>query len=151
MIARIIRCYGIQTETIGSLIDPELHDLRDLFPHSLIIQIQIRHALPESCFVVPVGIRKLCISALHIPAEAVILRIRTHRRIRFLSGRQTAHILSSFRKPRMLHRGMIQHQIQDHLHVPAVCFLYKPLKILHRPVLRIDTHVICYIVLVICR
>ena len=59
--------HRIQAETIHAHIQPEVRHLLKFPAHLFILQIQIRHAVPKSCFIIPVCPIYLRISALGFP------------------------------------------------------------------------------------
>ena len=44
---------GVQPESVHALFQPERGNFPDLFPHCLLVKVQIRHSFPEAALVVP--------------------------------------------------------------------------------------------------
>ena len=147
MVVRIEGSHRIETEAVHALVQPEADDLADLLPHCFIRQVKIRHAGPEACFVIKIGTFERLVAGLLFIREIVIRDLRARLRIS-LCG---AKCIRSSLEPGMFRRRVVERQIQDHLDVPGVARLKECFQVGHRPILRIDVHVIRHIILVVRR
>ena len=81
----------------------------------------------------------------------IVIQFRTCTGVCRRSLGKTLQILRSLQKPWMLRGGMVQHQIRDNADPTRMTVLDQRLKIFQSSIGRIDRHVICHIVFVVCR
>ena len=134
-------------EAVHAHVQPEAHDLLDLFPDPGIVHVQVRLLLGEQVQVVLVQALVVLPGAALEHTGPVVGRQPPpgHRPARAPGIVVVIGVvlpLSALLKPEMLVRGMVHHQVHEHLHAPGVGFAEHPAEDLQVAVVRMDVPVV---------
>jgi hypothetical protein len=135
-------------------VEPEAHGLEHLVDHHGVIEVQVglvrKEAVPVIglCRLVPRPVGLLCIreNDASVFVNGVALRPDVHVALRGPSGRQARRL-----EPRMLIAGVVDDQLDHHLHVVLMSRVQEKLEIVQGPIGRIDVDVVGDIVAVVAQ
>ena len=141
----------ILPEAVHPHVQPEAHDLLDLFPDQRVIHIQVRLLHGKQVHIV--FLAHLVIG----PGLALKVGIPVIGELAVFPGgppdiviRIGLNAAAALLEPLVLIAGVIHHQVHDDLHSPAVGSLQNCLEGLHAAELRIDIHIVGDIIAAVC-
>ena len=145
---------GVHAQRVHAHVEPEAHGLEHLFDHQRIVEVEVGLVGEEAVPVVglgrlvpgPVGFFRVGEDDARVLVELVGLRPDIHVALRRAGRRQAGGL-----EPRMLIAGVIDDQLDHHLHVALVSGVEECLEIVQRSVGGIDIGVVGDVVAVIAQ
>jgi hypothetical protein len=142
----------IEAHAVDAHVHPEAHDVDDRFDDARIVVIEVRLVREEAVPVVLFGDRiPRPVGGLRIgedDARARELLVVVAPDVELASGRARRGA-ARFLEPRMLIRGVIDHELGDHLQPAPMGLLDEMTKVIERPVIRVHVAVVGDVVAVV--